>query len=170
MRYFISDTHFGHRNVIDYSGRPFKTVEEMDNVMIARWNATVKDSDDVFFLGDFGFGSFSGLCDVFRCLAGSKVLVRGNHDGTYGKMRRMGWDAVVQKATINIVGYDVELKHHPKVGGADLLTLHGHIHQLGTPEFVGMQMCMCVELWNYKPVSEKVVEKKIRNWEKNGCR
>ncbi len=170
MRFFISDTHFGHSNVIEYSGRPFKDTDEMDNTMIARWNGTVNDDDDVFFLGDFGFGSFNRLCDIFRCLAGNKVLIRGNHDGGYSKMRRMGWSSVLQEATIGIAGYDVHLKHHPKVGGADMLTLHGHIHEKGVPEFVGMQMCMCVELWDYRPVSEKVIEKKILKWEKSGCK
>lgn len=162
MRFFISDTHFGHSNVISYSGRPFRDVDEMDNVMIARWNATVTDDDDVFCLGDFGLGSFDRLCDIFHSLAGNKILIRGNHDGSYSKMRRMGWSAVLEKASVSIAGYEVVMVHHPKMGGADLFTLHGHIHEKGIPEFLGLQMCMCVELWNYTPVSEKVIEKKIK--------
>jgi calcineurin-like phosphoesterase family protein len=165
MRFFISDTHFGHRNVIDYSGRPFKTCEEMDNIMIARWNATVNEDDDVFMLGDFGFGSFDYLCDIFHSLAGNKILIRGNHDGSYSKMRRMGWSAVLEEATITIGGHDVFLNHYPWES-TDTYALHGHIHEKGITEFVDYQMCMCVELWGYKPVSEKVIEKKIIKAEK----
>lgn len=43
--WLISDTHFGHENIIGYCGRPFANAAEMDEAMIERWNATVKPSD-----------------------------------------------------------------------------------------------------------------------------
>ena len=48
MRWFTSDIHFWHRNVIQYSGRPWTTVEEMNQGIIDNFNALVKPEDEVF--------------------------------------------------------------------------------------------------------------------------
>ena len=47
MIYFTSDTHFGHKNVIRLCGRPYETVEEMDEDMIEKWNRKVTELDTV---------------------------------------------------------------------------------------------------------------------------
>lgn len=78
--FFIADTHFGHANILEYESeaRPFKTVEEMNDVMIERWNSVVNNKDIVYHLGDFAFGKHN-VCIASR-LNGKKRLVLGNHD------------------------------------------------------------------------------------------
>ncbi|PIN93408.1 hypothetical protein COU54_03350 [Candidatus Pacearchaeota archaeon CG10_big_fil_rev_8_21_14_0_10_31_24] len=39
--FIISDKHFHHENIIEYSNHPFKSVEEMDKEIIRRWNAKI---------------------------------------------------------------------------------------------------------------------------------
>ena len=34
MNYYIADTHFGHENVLKFDKRPFRSVDEMDEVLI----------------------------------------------------------------------------------------------------------------------------------------
>ncbi len=41
MIFFSADHHFYHANIIRYCSRPFNSVEEMNEEMIARWNSTV---------------------------------------------------------------------------------------------------------------------------------
>lgn len=80
MNYYIADLHFGHENVIRFDGRPFKDVDEMDQVMITQWNAVVSEKDDVYILGDFCFKSSKGPLWYLRQLKGRKHLILGNHD------------------------------------------------------------------------------------------
>jgi len=50
--FFSADQHFGHSNIIKYCNRPFASVEEMDRVMVERWNARISPKDNVYLLGD----------------------------------------------------------------------------------------------------------------------
>lgn len=80
--FFISDTHFGHKNIIKFEAtrpfRPFSTIEEHDEELIKRWNSRVTPNDTVYHLGDVAFGSTNiHLCSL---LNGRKKLILGNHD------------------------------------------------------------------------------------------
>jgi calcineurin-like phosphoesterase family protein len=79
--FVVADTHFGHFNVIEYSNRPFKSVEEMDEELIVRWNAKVPKKALVFFLGDMFVGSSRvQIREILDRLHGRICFVRGNHD------------------------------------------------------------------------------------------
>jgi calcineurin-like phosphoesterase family protein len=80
--FFISDTHFFHKNILKYSNRPFANVEEMNEKMIENWNKMVTSKDTVYHLGDVSFGPYQETKTLLRRLNGNIHIVWGNHDKT----------------------------------------------------------------------------------------
>lgn len=83
MKFYTSDLHFYHKNVIQYENRPFDSVESMNAAMIANWNKKVGKNDEVYILGDFGFCSGEQANELLRSLNGRKYLILGNHDSYF---------------------------------------------------------------------------------------
>lgn len=108
MNYFTADLHFQHKNIITYCHRPFKTVEEMDEVMINCWNAIVKSNDTVYIVGDFGFGK---LDTILRRLLGHKILILGSHDKSALQCQSY-FDKVSPLMEITIEGQPIVLCHY----------------------------------------------------------
>ena len=80
--FFTSDHHFGHSNIIKFCERPFKDVQEMDEVLIQRWNEKVSPGDEVYHLGDFSLAKDrEAVADILDRLNGTKYLIVGNHEG-----------------------------------------------------------------------------------------
>lgn len=127
--WFISDTHFGHKNILEYEkeARPFKTVEEMNEYIIHRWNDVVRDEDTVYHLGDFCFGK-----DNIRLagrLKGRKLLILGNHDAYDSRDYLLYFDKLYGAKF-----WEKCLLTHIPVNPANIngkrcvLNVHGHMH------------------------------------------
>ena len=66
MRYYIADCHFYHRNLLtEMDNRGFESVEQMNEVMIEKWNKKVHARDEVVILGDLSLGSGQETIDNF---------------------------------------------------------------------------------------------------------
>jgi len=78
--FFIADLHLGHKNILSYDNRPFKTIEEHDNTIINNWNKTVTPDDDIYILGDISWHNIDDTIKIFQSLHGKKHLIIGNHD------------------------------------------------------------------------------------------
>jgi calcineurin-like phosphoesterase family protein len=154
-RFFTSDTHFGHKNIIKYSNRPFNDVQHMNEMLIKNWNDTVAPDDLVFHLGDVALGPWEDWDRVLTRLNGYKVLVVGNHDRIFkGEKPRMQerfadtyhqwFDEIHDNITGLMIdlGFHVNLSHFPYDGDShdgDRFTehrledrgtvlIHGHTH------------------------------------------
>jgi calcineurin-like phosphoesterase family protein len=133
--WFTSDTHWGHTNIIKYSSRPFKDVDEMNEKMLQEWNKLVKPGDIVHHNGDVAFMPYPKLKSyLWRC-NGNIEVVLGNHDKEVIKNRA---DLLKQGKITSIVHYN-ELK----LPGCPMIVLfhygqrvwnkshHGSIHLYG---------------------------------------
>lgn len=89
MNYFISDLHFGHKNVLAFDNRPFKDIETHDMELMNRWNDAVGYDDDVYILGDISWYSPSKTIEIYENLNGIKHLIIGNHDEKMLKNREL---------------------------------------------------------------------------------
>jgi calcineurin-like phosphoesterase family protein len=155
--WFTSDHHFGHKNIIGFSGRPFASIEEMNEELMRRWNAVVKDTDTVFHLGDLSYRRDGGTADILRRLNGKKFLVPGNHD-TPGRLGAQSMQNIVVLPPIYKYaqnGVQVLLCHYPiESWGAmrrGVLHLHGHSHGNSRP--LKGRLDVGVDCWDYAPIS-----------------
>jgi calcineurin-like phosphoesterase family protein len=82
-KFYVSDTHFGHTNILAMQPRNFRDIETHDEHLIDRWNSVVGDEDIVYHLGDFAMALHERAERVrwiFSRLRGRKFLIVGNHD------------------------------------------------------------------------------------------
>ena len=115
MIYFTSDLHLGHENIIKHCGRPFSSVEEMDEFIITNWNKRVHKNDIVYIVGDITLKNVGG--DAFvRRLKGKKILILGNHDQF---IRRSGaselFEYIKAMDECRIDGRRITLCHYPMI-------------------------------------------------------
>ena len=78
--FFTADTHFDDEFAIPYFSRPFKSVDEMNAVMVERWNHVVSDGDLVYHLGDFTTKDLNLFTKWANRLNGNIRVLPGNMD------------------------------------------------------------------------------------------
>ncbi len=135
----ISDTHFGHANIVRYCqwrSTWAHSIDEHDHRIISEWNRVVAPEDLVLHLGDFALCHEERLSVYRLSLNGRIILARGNHDRSTSAMRRCHMDWVCSHAMIWIGGDSWSCRHDPAMftlaeamGNTGLL--HGHCHGNG---------------------------------------
>ena len=72
--WFTSDTHFSHAGIVEErfaNRRPFASIEEHDEALIANWNGCIGQGDTVYHLGDFSLSRDErAIRRVFNALNG----------------------------------------------------------------------------------------------------
>lgn len=139
MFFFTSDTHFGHENILKFCNRPFSSVEEMNEALIANWNAKVRGNDTVFILGDMFF-RIADAEPILMRLKGKKRLILGNHDGSWVKKLDLGryFESIDDFLVTSDGQHGLTLCHYPLLTWAHqkrTYMVHGHIHNDTTSDY-----------------------------------
>jgi len=152
--FIISDTHFGHKKIVEYAQRP----EDHNDLMVRNWNKVVKKDDYVLHLGDLHLTTFVEAEKYCSQLNGHKFLIIGNHDDNgdihYGKLGFTVVEPIYKRFTNSKGIYPVIFTHEPVIDIGDWYNVHGHIHQ-GTHHEFGLSahnVNMSVEVIDYTPV------------------
>ena len=163
--FFTSDLHIGHRNILEYSKRPFETIEEHDEALVQNWNSIVRPGDLVYVLGDFA------LCDAERAtrfakrLMGQRYLVYGNHDKRLRKDRDFTnqWLWTRDLTQIDVNGQKIVLCHFPMLtwnqSHRGSWNLHGHCHGSLPDDPGARRIDVGVDCFGYTPVEFEAVKK-----------
>lgn len=195
MRFFISDTHFGHKNIIRFCDRPFADVDEMNEALIDNWNNVVGEDDTVYHLGDVALGPWVEWDSILTRLNGYKVLVVGNHERifkgeTAKNQRRFAteypkWFEEIHHNIENFElanGRKVHLSHFPYEAdhmeksrhmdarltdrGTTLIHGHTHLNQIVSHSRAGtLQIHVGADAFDYTPVSEDQIISLINSQE-----
>lgn len=165
--WIISDTHWGHDNIVGFSHRP----TDHDQVMMEEWARTVPEDGTVLHLGDLSWNNNARFKNLIapQLTGERKLLILGNHDKSRFSFYRGSGFQIVKPFGIkygSLSTTNVTFSHYPwdyRDGPLEdnHIHVHGHIHNNGyvfrrdnslfTP-FVRNQINMSVEQTKYRPV------------------
>lgn len=182
--YLTSDQHYWHTNIITYSKRPYKNVEEMNRDLIARHNSIISKNDRVIIVGDFSLRE-NVVPLILPELNGEMELVAGNHDRCHPRQKKYeeAKKRYLDYGFVNVV-LEMELgpfvvshfpywsddkerdqrykEYRPKDTGKPLLC--GHVHNRYGKVISNRQFDVGCDAWNYTPVLfEELVELMEKN-------
>lgn len=186
MRWFTSDLHLGHKNIIKFCNRPYRDVDHMDTAIINTINATVMPDDELWVLGDIAMGHIDTTLRKFEQINARVTIVAGNHDrchpSYHGQDKAREWlpryeglrnveQVYVHGALTLVAGQVVTVCHFPyrdEDRHSDRFTqylpvdegnwlLHGHVHD--TWQVNGRQINVGIDAWDGQLVSEGAITK-----------
>ena len=173
MIFFTSDLHLGHSGIIKSCNRPFSSVEEMDEKLIANWNKKVKKNDSVFIVGDFIWKK-QDVEKYLKRLNGKKILIVGNHDKWAADENLANhFHKITKYEEVSLNNHQITLCHYPmvewknsrKTGTSRLgYLVYGHVHNSIKPLYKGLYLSFNAlnagtDINKYEPVTfEELVE------------
>ncbi len=164
-KYFTSDYHFGHTNILKYDNRPYTDITTHDNDIIAKHNSIVTDEDEVYFLGDFTFSKDKKYIESLLVrLNGKKFFIKGNHDRSdmiklyqkYGTYLGELAEIFVGEQKIVLCHYAMKVWNQSHKG---TYHLYGHSHGTLPDDPNSLSFDVGINVWNYQPLEFEEIKR-----------
>ena len=161
--YFLADPHFYHRNVIQYCGRPFTTVDEMNQTILRNINTVVMPDDTLYLVGDVVFGHpkrvtlemTESVIKQINCK--NLILVPGGHDKEFACKLPHLFKAICPMIDIVVYGQKITLCHYRMASweksSSGAWHLFGHHHGRFPVDDKTLAMDVGVDPNGFKPLS-----------------
>lgn len=176
MKFFTADLHLNHKAILTMGhGRPFKSLEEMEEIIVNNWNKKVSSRDDVYVLGDVFWGlKYYQIQSIMDRLHGKKHLIIGNHDQLNQNINSNRWVEIVESKILEMDNNAVILSHHPQMEWDhyyyDSYHLYGHVHgTLNLARYTMLRPHKNMNCWdvgvdnnNFEPLSFNEIKSKIK--------
>lgn len=187
--FFVSDTHWGHANILKYCVRPFLSDEELhfinegqefkvsreslrihDETILDNINEVVRPKDILWHLGDFAWGDYETVKyyrNKIKCRTVN--LIWGNHDQRSIKNL---FSETFDQVMIKVNGYNIMLNHYPMrswdKSHYGSWQLYGHVHGAIPDDPTVLQIDVGVDSHSFQPWSfeqiEYLMKKKYELW------
>jgi len=189
-KFYTSDWHLGHGNIIKYSKRPFKDATRMIDVYIKQANQMVKPEDMVYMVGDFlCYGKDRGIAgmkikpeEILNQLTGTWVFVEGNHDKNNKVKPHMQYAMTIIAKQPAIIShypstdyYDKQAHYHKYINKKDIkIWICGHVHNswkcLWDKKNRILNVNIGVDVWNHTLVKENKLIQYIQTVKNNNLK
>lgn len=159
--WLISDTHFGHKNIVRYQQRP----PNHEVIMLSEWIRAVREDEQILHLGDVFMGRRGNAhrwAAVLSRLPGRKYLILGNHDSSPPELYEEAGFTIIEEFAWRGIAFT----HRPASVEYPVpsswrwdVNIHGHTHANPyRPEHDGTYLeekryiNVSIEVMNFKPV------------------
>ena len=151
---FLSADHHLGESRMNIMHRPFRSPEEMINILLINHNEIVQSNDIVYHLGDVCYQKTPHYLSNINDFNGRKILIRGNHDrvftddelSPYFEQIIAEGDGIEQ----DIQDIPCYLTHYPSCGRSDRFNLVGHVHSAWKYQL--NMMNVGVDVHHFRPI------------------
>jgi calcineurin-like phosphoesterase family protein len=170
VQFVTSDTYLGREKILSIFKRPFKTVEEMNETIIDRWNSKVSKGDIVYHLGNFFWDPMTAT-DYIESLNGKIVIFPTQNDLAAIELSRSHPEKIelYTSSILEIPESGIVMGHYPmedwngKKNGT--VHLHGHSLEYKTDFSIMKRVNCCTDSWDFYPVEIGAIFDFISNYE-----
>lgn len=183
--FYTSDLHFFSEQTMKKCERSFADVFDMNNALIENINRKCTKSDTLYIIGDVADGYLvPDVTGLLERIKPKKILIIGNHDGTYrhGELSHKRFcrqfAGIYDKLMISDKGRDLFLSHYPHVEWDGFykgrIHLYGHVHNgkdgpAALMDLIPTAINVGVDVNDYMPMTlDELWEKRVSEYKVPG--